>query len=388
MAKIKSFFRNLSFRASFILYVCVALFAAYLASGFTMGYCKSEIFMTEARNYEVVEEPMTFMTEDGPNTFLGNVRVYPEEDRQRIDFLNSISFWCVPLYVGTAVVIAAMLFYRKKMKKPLSELDEASARIAANDLDFALDYESRDEMGRLCDSFEKMRAALEENNRLVWRRMEQRKRLNAAFAHDLRTPLTVLKGTLEMQQTGGLEADKAGDAMVKQIDRLERYVDSMSSMQKMEDMQPQFHSANVQELIQSIRQMSVLVCKKAGKRLDFQNRIQSETAVLDESIVCQVTENLVANAARHAKKRVTVCFTEKDDMVFATIRDDGGGFSAEDMEHATEPYYTADPDRSHHFGLGLYIAKILCRHHGGDIAIESDGAGATVTASFRAKSGE
>ena len=92
------------------------------------------------------------------------------------------------------IIAAALLFYRNKLKKPLAELMAASEKISNNDLDFSIEYDSKDELGQLCTSFEIMRTALANNFTEMWRQVEERKQLNAAFAHDLRTPLTVLKG--------------------------------------------------------------------------------------------------------------------------------------------------------------------------------------------------
>lgn len=85
-------------------------------------------------------------------------------------------------------------FYLRKIKKPLAILDLASSRIAAGELEFIDEYDSRNEFGRLAESFETMRVSLHKANREMWQMMEARKRLNAAFAHDMRTPLTVLRG--------------------------------------------------------------------------------------------------------------------------------------------------------------------------------------------------
>ena len=76
-------------------------------------------------------------------------------------------------------------------------LTTSANRIAENDLDFSIVYDRNDEMGLLCKAFEKMRSALESNNREMWRQMNERQKLNAAFSHDLRTPLSVLKGYVE-----------------------------------------------------------------------------------------------------------------------------------------------------------------------------------------------
>ena len=73
-------------------------------------------------------------------------------------------------------------------------LEGAVDRIGRKDLDFTVSYASEDEMGRLCASFEEMRKSLEENQKEMWKLVEDQKQLNAAFAHDLRTPLTVIRG--------------------------------------------------------------------------------------------------------------------------------------------------------------------------------------------------
>lgn len=73
--------------------------------------------------------------------------------------------------------------------------------ISNNNLNFSIKYDSKDELGELCSSFETMRFTLANNFSEMWRQMEERKQLNAAFAHDLRTPLTVLKGYNEILQS-------------------------------------------------------------------------------------------------------------------------------------------------------------------------------------------
>jgi signal transduction histidine kinase len=73
-------------------------------------------------------------------------------------------------------------------------LKKATEKVADNDLSVEIEYDIKDEMGELCNSFEYMRKQLVANNQKMWEMMEEQKRLNAAFAHDLRTPLTVLRG--------------------------------------------------------------------------------------------------------------------------------------------------------------------------------------------------
>lgn len=102
------------------------------------------------------------------------------------------------LFPAAGLAGAGALFYRWKLKEPIRILLEGTERIQAHDLDFTVSQPSADEMGQVCAAFETMRAELLRTNRELWRQGEERKRLNAAFAHDLRNPITVLKGSVKL----------------------------------------------------------------------------------------------------------------------------------------------------------------------------------------------
>ncbi len=241
MDKIKKFLYNLPFRVSFFLYVTIFAFAAITLILSTIFLCRKAVNNIRA-SYPHDERPYYLLMPDGEKIEISSEAVVvwkdettlSKEDKNKITVLNMITNLCVPIYSTLCLILAAMLFYKNKMKKPLVVLREAYQRISNHDLDFVTHYESKDEMGQLIKSFEKMRTTLLANNRQMWRLMEQRKQLNAAFAHDLRTPLTVLKGYSEILKNDSKEQDtrETASAMKKHIDRLERYADSMSSLQK------------------------------------------------------------------------------------------------------------------------------------------------------------
>lgn len=119
-------------------------------------------------------------------------------DRAAGNLLTVLQFLLPMLFFVTALLLTAALFYRWKLKAPLAVLSDGAGCIMENDLDFTVSAVSNDELGRLCAAFETMRQSLLENNRLLWRQTEERKRLNAAFSHDLRNPVTVLKGSAKL----------------------------------------------------------------------------------------------------------------------------------------------------------------------------------------------
>jgi len=391
MDKIKKYFHNLSFRTSFILYVVIFAFIAFALIITTSSLCQRIIEDIRA-TYTSDKKPYYLLTPEGEQlevygeatSIWKEDEILTEEDSTKISALKIATYLCIPFYSILCLGAATVLFYRNKMKKPLSILREAHQRISDSDLDFIAYYQCKDEMGQLVESFEKMRSTLLSNNQKMWRQMEQRKQLNAAFAHDLRTPLTVLKGYAEILQNDSKEQGIQDTAvtMKNHISRLERYVDNMSSLQKMEDLIPDYKDTNLVGFLKSSSQMVTLICEEAGKHLVFKSNIKNTTLALDKDMIFEVMENLTSNAARYAKREVLIYVYEEGSIITVSVQDDGNGFSPENLNRATEPYYTGDEDRSSHFGLGLYICKVLCEHHGGGIQIENVVHGARVIATF------
>lgn len=198
-----------------------------------------------AERLQTVEEFAN--TNLGEDVVLSNVAYHVSLDEA--SYLTWID-WTLRLVAGVGVPIVAFgglavllfrRFYRRHIGGPLSVLEAAADRIARQDLDFQIGAVHGRELGRLGAAMEGMRSSLLATQRELWRTAEDRRRLNAAFAHDLRTPVTVLKGTLEMAR---IKADRAGsgedvrktlDTLSGQADRLESYAQLMSRVTKLED---------------------------------------------------------------------------------------------------------------------------------------------------------
>lgn len=198
-----------------------------------------------AERLQTVEEFAN--TNLGEDVVLSNVAYYVSLDEA--SYLTWID-WTLRLVAGVGVPIVAFgglavllfrRFYRRHIGGPLSVLEAAADRIARQDLDFQIGAVRGRELGRLGAAMEGMRSSLLATQRELWRTAEDRRRLNAAFAHDLRTPVTVLKGTLEMARIkasragSGEDVRKTLDTLSGQADRLESYAQLMSRVTKLED---------------------------------------------------------------------------------------------------------------------------------------------------------
>lgn len=258
MDKIKHPGLNLSLRKSLVLYAVLFAILAFILSITTISICDNLVSTIRA-SYPPSGEKYYLTNEQGKRlgegAYIGNVSVMmSEQDERTITLLELLPVIATPVYSAFCILAAALLFYKNKLRQPLAELREASEKISKNDLDFSIDYDSKDELGELANSFEIMRATLANNFTEMWRQVEERKQLNAAFAHDLRTPLTVLKGYNEMLQAS--EYDRTREIAVtmgKHISRMEAYVCSMSNLRRLEDTQPKYETISLQPFLSSLR---------------------------------------------------------------------------------------------------------------------------------------
>lgn len=284
----------------------------------------------------------------------------------------------IPLWCMASMLAGGTLFYKREMKRSIDLLGAAARKISANELDFELPPQKPNELGMLCNAFEEMRDSLEKNNIEMWHMLEDRKRLNAAFSHDLRTPLTVLKGycdVLSKYDEAKISEEKRGEILSKmsqQVERLESYTHKMSEAQKIGDIEPSVTSVQTVELMEALKECGQMLCGE--KALSFHCHFSQDTLQMDRELFMEAYENLLTNAARYASQKVTVNLTQQEDQLVLTVTDDGKGLSAQALTMAAEPFYRGEKEQNGmHFGLGLYICRIICAKCGGKLVVENAG---------------
>nr|MDE5752928.1 HAMP domain-containing histidine kinase [Oscillospiraceae bacterium] len=318
-------------------------------------------------------------------------KIFAEKKSQCIYFIiSNAQMILIPLWVIACVALTGIIFYRLELKKPIGILLDASSKISENQLDFEIIYKKQNELGQLCKAFNDMRQALDENNREMWHSLEERKRLNSAFSHDLRTPLTVLRGYTDFLQNyiGQVSEEKIQNIlsmMGSQINRLENYTYKMSALQKLEDIVPDVKEISTDRLKENVQASAIYLCQDKSFSLHFDAKMCS--VFLDAELVSEVYENLLSNAVRYTKNKILIDISVTEEFFMLSVENDGNGFTQEALQLATEPFYRGDGEQnSSHFGLGLYICRIICEKCGGTLQIGNTAMGAKVTAKFFCKS--
>lgn len=403
MGKIKRLFQRRSIKTSFVQYMTVCIFCAVLLSLLCSNFCQigqSLIYDKYAAKYrnpdwdweteiEIFGSPEEEEEGHGiveyATTDITSFFTFSEKVTYNVLGFFSIAFF--PICFAVCIGITSVVFYKKQIQKPLEILENAADQIADHNTDFAIHYDVENELGKLCSSFENMRAALQENNMEMWRQMEERKRLNAAFAHDLRTPLTVLKGQSEMlvKYVPKMSEEKVistAETMQRHIVRLEAYVNTMNDLQRLEDIEIKKTQTVFEDIIQQMQLTGHSVCQ--GKTFTFSHdTFRAKQVNVDFEIVMHVYENLLSNALRFARENVRVAVEAGEVHFSFSVSDDGNGFSDEELKNAVKPFYkSANETDPKHLGMGLNICKIFCEKHGGQLTLANDH-GAVVTAVFK-----
>lgn len=281
-------------------------------------------------------------------------------------------------------IIAMMIILSKVLTdgilKPLSELNYAADRISNGDLDFEMKYTDDNEIGKFCNEFDKMRLrlkyVLDKQNRYE----KSRKELIASISHDLKTPLTSIKGYIEGLQDGIVQDEETYQRYLEVIHqktiRLNHLIDDLFMFSKLELNEFKIDLENVKSDVMMERILKEKEIDFLNLSIDLQIERPFKDAILrvDEKRISQIIDNLVGNAAKFAKSTIKIYTKKTDDYFEIYVEDDGIGISQSDIPYIFDHFYKVDKSRTGNTlgtGLGLAICKQLAEAHGGNISVSS-----------------
>lgn len=293
-----------------------------------------------------------------------------------------------PRTVGTVLAVllatvAVTLLAGRRLARPIHSLTTAVQRMEAGDRTARVPMKGRrqDEVGRLAHAFNAMAVSMEENER-------QRQAMVSDIAHELRNPLTNVRGYLEGAQDGLVPLDDALIAsLLEESTLLGRLVDDLQDLALADAGRLHLHPEplDATELVEQVAAAHRPAAAVAGVTItaeaDGPVRIHGDPGRLRQAL-----GNLVGNALRYTPSGGAVTLVAAagpDGSATITVADTGAGITAEHLPHIFERFYRADASRSRETGgsgLGLAITKHLVEAHGGTIEARStEGAGATFT---------
>ncbi len=276
------------------------------------------------------------------------------------------------------VFLMAMLYYSKRMARPLDEIAAASRKFARGDFSVRVrqDYDSTDEMGALIDSFNKMADSLEIAE-------ARRSEFIANVSHELRTPMTTIAGFADGILDGTIPREEETKYLISIRDetrRLSRLVRDMldvsSTKSKLSD--PSRRTVfDLNELV--IQTLLSFEARATRKDLDVDPQLPENNimVVADKDAITRVIYNLLDNAVKFARPGscLTVRLYKDGGKAYVAIRDEGETIPPDDLPFIFDRFHKSDRSRSldkEGMGLGLYLVKTIINSHDEDIAVKSE----------------
>ncbi len=282
------------------------------------------------------------------------------------------------ILVFTALSVGLWIY--RSIAVPLVKLKKATKNIKEGNLDFVLEVEGNDEFSQLCQDFEEMRKRLKESTEEKILMDKENKELISNISHDLKTPITAVKGYVEGIMDGVADTPEKMDRYVRTIynktNEIDHLINELTFYSKIDTnrIPYTFSKLNVEDYFSDCAEELGLEMETRGIELVYANYVEKGVQVIaDGEQIRRVIHNIVSNAIKYMEKpRGIIQLRVKDvgDFIQVEIEDNGKGIAAKDLPYIFDRFYRTDVSRNSSkggSGIGLSIVKKIMEDHGGKV---------------------
>ena len=304
--------------------------------------------------------------------------LFSRQDQLFRSAINDSILWSI--LIMAVISIGVAVNFAKRLSRPITAMNQIAGDMAAGNLDTRISNLSRDELGELGKSLNRLAERLREGNEL-------RKKMTADVAHDLRTPLATIKSHLEGMIDEVIPTSRENlESLHEEVDRLTLLVNDLQTIAAADVTIQRMTLAllKLDSFLKDLVTRMIPLFRTKGIVLELESMPPLQLATNAEALT-KILDNLLTNAYKFtpAGKNVTLSATKNEKAVAIAVSDQGIGIAPADLPYIFERFYRADPSRNREnggFGLGLTIARDLAKALGGTItASSSPGQGSVFT---------
>ena len=275
---------------------------------------------------------------------------------------------------------------------PINELNVAMQKIKEGDFDYALQTDAKGEIGELYQNYEDMRLRLKESTEESRQAEEKNRELISNISHDLKTPITAIKGYVEGIKDGVADTPEKMDKYIRTIynkaNDMERLINELTYYSRIDNnrIPYNFHRINVADYFGDCVEEVGIDLEQRNIRLNYSNMTPQDTMVIaDPEQMKKVINNIISNSVKYMDKpngRIEIRILDESDSIHIEIEDNGKGIAQKDLGKIFDRFYRTDASRNSAqggSGIGLSIVKKIIEDHGGYIwATGKEGEGACI----------
>lgn len=293
---------------------------------------------------------------------------------------------------GMAIIVLPSVRFGKKIKQKMKPVMNAVERIKNKNLEYEVSYCGVKEIDDCLSSIDEMRIALKDSLERQWKTEQEKNRQMSALAHDIKTPLTVVRGNTELLSETELTEEQKNyiDYIADSALQIQNYVQTLIEVTKSVDgYQYSPEKIKTEDLLGDIRKQTLGLAEVYHLKINWKEQYISKTVDLVNDQIVRAVMNIIKNATEYTTEggMINVYIEEQRGVLTFTVEDTGSGFTKEALLHGTEQFFMDDTSRNSgtHYGIGLFSAKTIAEKHGGRVLLTNseETGGAKVEISFR-----
>lgn len=278
-----------------------------------------------------------------------------------------------------SLVITTALRFGHVLRKKLNTLISAADHIQHEDLDYIPEKGNIKEINKVLSSMDNMRHALKLSLESQWNMEQSRKEQISALAHDLKTPLTLIRGNAELlYETNPTDEQLDCISYIEESSlQIQEYVQMLMEINKSGNLvSPKLQKVDINAFLQEVQKQAKGLCMGKDIQLVWETNHTIPNITIDPNLLMRALSNVLANATEYTPSggNITFMTEEENGYLRFSIRDTGTGFSPEALKYATTQFYMDDQSRNSksHYGIGLYVADSVAIQHGGRLILENN----------------
>ena len=275
-------------------------------------------------------------------------------------------------------IITITLIWAKKISKELNPLLEASEEIRKQNLDFQVKKSNVQEFNVILESLEKIKLGLSESLRTNWREEEKKRNQISALSHDIKTPVSIIKGNSELLGETKLteEQETYLNYIRKNTSRIDKYIQTLMLVNKSNQANElNFTQIRAKEFVENIEKLAKEFTSTYKLNLLEDINYENDFLIVDLKNFERAFLNILSNAKEQSPKNSTIklIICSKAAKLQISILDQGHGFTGEDLLYAKDQFYQGDKSRhsKENHGIGLFVAEQIIDMHGGSLVLEN-----------------
>lgn len=314
-----------------------------------------------------------------------NGTVYDISITDSADSQGRVHVMAKDLFISAFVILISValvvgLWVYRSIAVPLVKLKKATQNIKEGNLDFVLDVEGKDEFSELCQDFEEMRRRLKESTEEKSLIEKENRELISNISHDLKTPITAVKGYVEGIMDGVADTPEKMDRYVRTIynktNEMDHLINELTFYSKIDTnrIPYTFSKLNVEDYFEDCSEEVGLELETRGIELVYANYVEKDVMVIaDGEQIRRVIHNIISNAIKYMDKPkgiIQIRIKDVGDFIQIEIEDNGKGIGPKDLPYIFDRFYRTDVSRNSSkggSGIGLSIVKKILEDHGGKV---------------------